>query len=154
MRKCLISGDCSKLVALHMTQHLWNSSQVEKDFAPPALAVRSLTQQHRRHFCPPGAPGKREVRHRGHGGDRLQRPGCHDRGPEGHLLLQRWLHHHLRLWLAQQAAGPHLRHQRKLLFLRRGCSTTRAHTTNNISNDKEKHGRLNVKTSFLAGWWT
>lgn len=98
-----------------------------------SLAGRYLTQQHHLPFCPPGAPGECEVCHWGHGGDRLQRPGCHDHGPEGHLLRQCWLHHHLRLWLAQQTACPHLWHQRQLLFLCWGCAN--AHTYTQITKN-------------------
>lgn len=72
-------------------------------------------------FCAPGAASKCEVCHWGDGGDGLERPGCHDPGPERHLPLWRGLHHHLRLRLAQQTACPHLRHQRQLLLLCWGC---------------------------------
>lgn len=115
------------------------------------LAGRYLTQPHHLPFCPPGAPGECEVCHWGNGGDRLQRPGCHDRGPEGHLLRRRRLHHHLRLRLAQQTACSHLWHQRQLLFLRRGCANTHTNTQN---NKKLENGWISFKVRSFAGWRT
>lgn len=110
-----------------------------------------LTQQHHLPFCPPGAPGQCEVCHWGNGGDRLQRPGCHDRGPEGHLLRRRRLHHHLRLRLAQQAARPHLRHQRQLLFLRRGRANTCTNTQMTKKNWKMAESVLRWDCSQVEG---